>query len=126
MRWICVWCVTPVRVARQIGHPCPHRRQNIGQEPVDLFFGHTWANTRVIQNVEKKLVIDIEEALLDVVIEHLAEALTDVWRRGLRDRCGGVKEQRPVPVANLMRWGIRLRRPHCSQVDERDRLEAVL
>jgi ABC-type glycerol-3-phosphate transport system substrate-binding protein len=30
------------------------------------------------KNVEKKLVIDIEEAHLDVVIEHLAEALTDV------------------------------------------------
>jgi 5-aminolevulinate synthase len=32
----------------------------------------------------------------DVLIDQLAEALTDVWRRGLRDRCGGVKEQRPV------------------------------
>jgi hypothetical protein len=36
--------------------------------------------------------------------------------RGLCDRCGGLKEQRPVLVANLMRWGIRLRRRRCSQV----------
>jgi hypothetical protein len=43
--------------------------------------------------------------------------------RGLRDRCGGVKEQRPAPVANLMRWGIRLRRRHCSDVRSAIRLK---
>jgi hypothetical protein len=86
----------------------------------------TWANTRGIQNVEKKLVIDIEEAHLDVVIEHLAEALSHVWRRGPRDRCGGVKEQRPVPVANLYEVGHSTAPPALLTSDERDRLEAVL
>ena len=55
----------------------------------------------------------------DVLIDQLAEgayrclAPGRLAARGLRDRCGGVKEQRPVPVANLMRWGIRLHRRHC-------------
>src|SRR6202048_938113 len=42
--------------------------------------------------------------------------IRQISARGLRDRCGGVKEQRPVLVASLMRWGIRRRRRHCSQV----------
>ena len=55
----------------------------------------------------------------DVLIDQLAEgayrclAPGRLAARGLRDRCGGVKEQRPVLVANLMRWGIRLHRRHC-------------
>jgi hypothetical protein len=36
-------------------------------------------------------------------------------RSRARDRCGGVKEQRPVHVANLMRWGIRLRRTYTTK-----------
>src|ERR1700737_2523670 len=62
--------------------------------------------------------------------EFFADAIGRLWRerryrvfadleRSQADfpaRCGGVKEQRPVLVANLMRWGIRLRRRHCSQV----------
>jgi hypothetical protein len=45
--------------------------------------------------------------------------------RGLRDRCGGVKEQRPVLVANLMRWAFDCAAGMLTS-EERDRLEAVL
>ena len=51
---------SPVRVARKLALATVHRPQNFGQESVYLFFGHTRANIRVIGNVEKILVVDIE------------------------------------------------------------------
>src|SRR5579872_2174791 len=53
-----------------VAHPCTRARQNLRQNRIDLVPGHAGLDARVVENVEKILVVDVEESHLDVVIEH--------------------------------------------------------
>jgi hypothetical protein len=57
--------VSPARIGG--ADPSLRRRQDLGQDCTDFFLGHPRANPRVVQDVEKILVVDVEEAHLDVV-----------------------------------------------------------
>ena len=53
-----------------LAYPLARARQNIGQGGIDLIPGHAGGDTRVVKNIEKVLIVDVEETHLDVVIEH--------------------------------------------------------
>src|SRR4051812_37671105 len=48
----------------------PHLGHDLGQQRAHLFRRHAGAHAGMIENIEDILVVDVEESLLHVVIEH--------------------------------------------------------
>jgi hypothetical protein len=70
--WYLAWELLQFGASPRVGagNPLPHRRQHIRQKRLHLFSRHSGPNAGIIENVEKVLIVKIEEAHLDIVIEH--------------------------------------------------------